>query len=309
MVKEYKIELVSKMQKYIIENYDNDDLSLEVLYKQINYSKRHADRCFKELLSITPKEYLNLIKLSNSADKLLSYDNTILNIALDSGYSSHEGYLKAFKKAFGITPIEYKSSEHFIPLFHYYPIKNYFNHFCKRKDNQMTENNYCFVTLVHREKRKLILLRSKKATEYFSFCEEVGCDWEGLLNSNPHKLDTAALLTLPKFLLKDGYGKIACGIEVPISFNGVIPDGYEIAELPECDMIFFQSQKYDNEEDYSKMIGQVFNAIDNFNYKSFGYLPDNNLTPRFNFGAEKNTGARFSLPVSKINQNNSSSKI
>ncbi len=63
-------------------------------------------------------------------------------------------------------------------------------------------NNFCIITLVHRKKRKLILLRSKKATEYFSFCEENGCDWEGLLNSNPYKLDTAAILTLPDFLIK-----------------------------------------------------------------------------------------------------------
>lgn len=300
MVKEYKIELVSKMQKFIIENYNSDDFSFEALYKQINYSKRHADRCFKELIGITPKEYFNHINLSNSADKLLRYEDTILNIALDSSYNSHEGYLKSFKKAFNITPSEYKNGKHFIPLFHYYPIKNYYNYICKRKDNQMAENNYCFVTLVHREKRKLIFLRSIKATEYFSFCAEADCNWEGLLNSNPHKLDTAALLTLPEFLLKDGYGKIACGIEVPIHFEGAIPDGYEIAELPECDMLYFQSQKYDNEEDYSKMISQVFNAIENFDYQAFGYIPDKTLAPSFNFGAEKDTGARFALPVIKL---------
>lgn len=300
MVKEYKIELVSKMQKYILENYDNDGFSINELYRQINYSKRHADRYFKELIGKTPNEYLNHIKLSGSTEKLLCNEYRILNIALDSGYSSHEGYLKAFKGTFHITPSEYKSGKYFIPLFHFYPIKNYYNHICKRKDNQMTENNYCFVTPVHREKRKLIFLRSKKATEYFSFCEEAGCDWEGLLNSNPHKLDTAALLTLPEFLLKDGYGKIACGIEVPICFDGTIPSEYEIAELPECDMLYFQSQKYDNEEDYSKMIGQVFNAIDNFDYQAFGYVPDDSLAPKFNFGAEKDTGARFALPVAKI---------
>ncbi len=300
MVKEYKIDLVSKMQKYIIENYDNDGFCLKNIYKQINYSKRHADRCFKELIGKTPKEYLSHIKLSNSAEKLLNRKDTILNIALDSNYNSHEGYLKAFKTEFNISPSQYKNGEHFIPLFHYYPIENYYNYICKRKDNQMAENNYCFVTLVHREKRKLIFLRSKKATEYFSFCEETSCDWEGLLNSSPHKLDTAALLNLPQFLLKDGYGKIASGIEVPISFNGTIPDGYEMAELPECDMLYFQSQKYDNEEDYSKMISQVFNAVDNFDYQSFGLVPDDSLAPRFNFGAEKDTGARFAIPVTAV---------
>lgn len=300
MVKEYKIELVSKMQEYIIKNYTNSNFSLKDLYSQINYSRRHADRCFKELIGKTPKEYLNHIKLSNSAEALLNNDNSILNIALDSSYSTHEGYSKAFKKTFNVLPSEYKSGKHFITLFHYYPIKNSFNHINNRKDNQMNKNNYCFITLVHREKRKLIFLRSEKATEYFSFCEEAGCEWEGLLNSCPQKLNTAALLTLPEYLLKNGYSKIGCGIEVPIDFNGNIPDKYEVAELPECDMLYFQSQKYANQEDYSKMIGQVFDAVDNFDYQSFGYIPDDSLAPRFNFGAEKDTGARFALPVTKI---------
>lgn len=300
-MKENKIELVHTMQKYIIENISNDDFSLDDLYKIVNYSKRQSDRCFKEIIGKTPKEYINHIKLSNTAEKLLNQDDTILNIALDAGYSSHEGYLKAFKTAFSTLPSEYKNGNYFIPLFHYYPVRNYYNYINNRKDNQMSGNNYCFVTLIHKEKRKLILLHSQNATEYFSFCEEVGCDWEGLLNSNPHKLDTAALLTLADFLLKPGYGKIACGIEVPISFNGKIPNGYEITDLPECDMLYFQSQKYDNEEDYPKMISQVFDAIDKFDYQSFGYIPNDSLAPRFNFGAEKNTGARFALPVIKIN--------
>ncbi|MGI6659693.1 MAG: hypothetical protein ACOX4N_09885 [Dethiobacteraceae bacterium] len=32
------------------------------------------------------------------------------------------------------------------------------------------------VTVIERPARKLILLRSKKATDYFSYCEEKGCD-------------------------------------------------------------------------------------------------------------------------------------
>ena len=39
------------------------------------------------------------------------------------------------------------------------------------------------VTAVERPARKLILVRSVRATEYLSFCEEMGCEWDGLLNS------------------------------------------------------------------------------------------------------------------------------
>ncbi len=160
--------------------------------------------------------------------------------------------------------------------------------------------NYCLITPVHREKRKLILMYSEKATDYFSFCAEKGCDWEGLLNSNPVKIDTAAILELPDFLCKKRYGKIACGIEVPIDYNGKIPDGYEVVELPECDMLYFQSPSYENEDDYTVMIDLVNDAISKFDCNLYGYEIRNDIVPRFNFGAQKEVGARYAIPIKKL---------
>ena len=48
------------------------------------------------------------------------------------------------------------------------------------------------VTPIARPKRKLIVLRSKQAEDYLSFCNEMGCDWAGLFNSIPEKIDTEA---------------------------------------------------------------------------------------------------------------------
>lgn len=50
------------------------------------------------------------------------------------------------------------------------------------------------VTAVDRSERKMIILRSKSAQDYFSYCAEVGCDWEGQLNSVPERYDNAALI-------------------------------------------------------------------------------------------------------------------
>lgn len=40
-----------------------------------------------------------------------------------------------------------------------------------------------FVQVVERPKRKVLLKRGIKATEYFAYCEEVGCDVWGMLSS------------------------------------------------------------------------------------------------------------------------------
>lgn len=47
----------------------------------------------------------------------------------------------------------------------------------------------CTVMPVERPKRKLIILRSQNAHGYWEFCEEKGCEWEGILNSIPEKMD------------------------------------------------------------------------------------------------------------------------
>lgn len=41
------------------------------------------------------------------------------------------------------------------------------------------------VTVVERPARKLIFLRHITATDYFSACEEAGCEWEGNFKSIP----------------------------------------------------------------------------------------------------------------------------
>lgn len=293
----YRIDAVQKMQEYILQHYPDDTFSFEDFYENIAFSKRHADRLFKEMLGKTPKEYYKLLKLSHSVKEL--NNSSVLTTAINSDYDSNEGYSKAFFKSFGKSPSEYKKGSNFIPLFMYYPIKPYYEHI-SGSNKGMKNLNYCMITPIVKEKRKLIFLRSKNADEYFSFCEEHGCNWEGLLNSNSSKLDTAAILTLPDFLFKDGFGKTACGIEVPFDYTGEIPNGYEISELPPCEMLYFQSQKYHNENDYGQMIHIVLNTAKNFDYEAYGYEADNNLAPIFNFGAQTDKGARYAVPIRKI---------
>lgn len=52
-----------------------------------------------------------------------------------------------------------------------------------------------------------------------TYCGEMGCDWEGLLNSIPEKLDLAALLTLPRPLIRPGTSGCAAGVEVPADYS------------------------------------------------------------------------------------------
>lgn len=291
------IKAVVAAQEYIKEHHTDLEFSVENVCSAVGYSRRQLDRLFQKFLKTTLSEYINAVVLSVSAEKLLDADRSVIDVALDSHYQSHEGYTRSFAKRFSVTPKEYRKNQIAIPLYTQHPA----NHYHILKEGQaMDTATICTVTPVNRPKRKLIYFTSKSATDYLSYCEEVGCDWEGLLNSIHEKFDTAALIDLPDFLQEEGISKIAAGVEVPIDYRKALPEGYRVAELPECVMLYFQSQPYENPDDFGKYIGLVFKAIENYNLERYGYRSATSIAPTLNLGAEPEIGARVAIPVECI---------
>ncbi len=162
-----------------------------------------------------------------------------------------------------------------------------------------TKELLCMVTPVERPKRKLLLLRSKKATDYWTFCQEKGCQWNGLMDSIPEKIDAAAILELPPFLQRPGFSQVAAGVELPFDYDGKIPEGYEIADLPPCTLLYFQTESFEKEEDFGMAIGCAFRAAKRYDYDRFGYERAPDAAPFYNFGAEAAKGASIAIPVRK----------
>lgn len=154
------------------------------------------------------------------------------------------------------------------------------------------------VTVVERPARKLIFLRHN-GTDYFSGCQEVGCEWEGFFNSIPEKFDTAASGRLPKFLIRPGTNGLAFFVEVPLDYCKPVPDGYEIAELPPCTYLYFNGMPFDDPNDFPIAIGILNEAIKNYPFEKFGWEKSDDA-PFLGMGAEPETGARSAVPVKKI---------
>ena len=125
----------------------------------------------------------------------------------------------------------------------------------------------------------------------------MGCEWEGLLNSMPQKFDTAAFMVLPSSLSDGNQSLAAAGIEVPFEYAGEIPEGYEVAELEPCEMIYFQTQKYESEEDFVTYLTAVGKAMAEYDYEAYGFVRDETLAPVFNYGAYAECGAKMAVPV------------
>ena len=264
------IEAVQRMQDYI-ETHLNQNITMADLSEVSRYSPWYSYRLFTDLLHMTPSVYIRRLRLSKSALRLRDERVKIIDVAFDTGYESVDGYQRAFYNEFGCNPYEYSIYPTPIYLFKPYGIK-----YAKEKGNKnMQEVKSVFVQLIEKPERKAIIKRGKEATEYFRYCEEVGCDVWGLLCSMQSICGEPVCLWLPKSYIQEGTSEYVQGVEVALDYKGEIPAGFEVIELPKCKYIMFQGEPFE-EENFGEAISQVWEAIKKYNPQSIGYAWDEN---------------------------------
>ena len=264
------IEAVQRMQDYI-ETHLTQNITMADLAEASRYSPWYSYRLFTDLLHMTPSVYIRRLRLSKSALRLRDEKVKIIDVAFDTGFESVDGYQRAFYKEFGCNPYEYSICPTPIYLFKPYGIK-----YAKGKENKnMQEVKSVFVQVIEKPERKVVIKRGREATEYFQYCEEVGCDVWGLLCSMQSICGEPVCLWLPKSYIKEGTSQYVQGVEVAMDYTGEIPDGFDVIDLPKCKYIMFQGEPFE-EENFGEAIGQVWEAIKKFNPQNMGYAWDEN---------------------------------
>jgi len=100
---------ITKTKKYIEEHF-TDNINLDDIAKVIGYSKYHLNRVFRESTNQSIYNYIRERRLHEAAYQLLNSDQSIVEIALDIGYSSQQSFTFAFKKEFECTPQVYRNN-------------------------------------------------------------------------------------------------------------------------------------------------------------------------------------------------------
>ncbi len=86
----------------------DDDLSLTALADQAGLSAFHLHRVFSAAVGETPKQLTMRLRLGRAAAALLATEDSVLNVALSCGFQSHEVFVRAFRRSFGMTPSAYR---------------------------------------------------------------------------------------------------------------------------------------------------------------------------------------------------------
>lgn len=292
-----QVQAVKRMQDYINAHLF-EEITLSNLADSAFYSPWHSYRLFKEIMNMTPTDYIRRLRLSTSAIRLRDEKVKIIDVAYDCGFESVDGFQRAFLKEFGTNPKEYAQNPVPISLFIPFDIVSVVefnerystvgqkcsdvtrkasdqNQFSKenKMTNETTNVKSIFLQIVDKPSRKVLIKRGVKAEEYFDYCNEVGCDIWGILKSMKSLCGEPVCLWLPEKYIKPNTSKYVQGVEVSVDYNGIIPEGFDTITLPEAKYLMFQSEPF-AEEDYENAIENIWEAEKKYNPSVIGYKWD-----------------------------------
>ncbi len=266
---EEQIEAVQRMQDYITEHL-KETITLADLARVSLFSPWYSYRLFRQWTNLTPAEYIRRLKLAGSALKLKREPCKIIDVAYEFGFESVDGYQRAFLREFGCNPREYARRP--VPLYLFTPYGVKYREI-RKEPKRMEQVRNVFIQVIEKPERKVIIKRGIAAEDYFAYCEEVGCDVWGLLTSMESICGEPVCLWLPEAYRPPGTSVYVQGVEVPVDYDGAVPEGFDVIVLPVAKYLMFQGEPFE-EEDYCQAIEAVQESVKKYNPSAIGYQWD-----------------------------------
>ena len=102
-------EIINKAVEYAKRCCCSPDISVSEVAENAGFSLDYFSRIFLAHTGFTVSGYINYQRLKKAAIRLRMTNDSILETALNVGFESHEGFIKAFKKRYGMAPSEYRN--------------------------------------------------------------------------------------------------------------------------------------------------------------------------------------------------------
>lgn len=110
-----KNNVVEKTITYI-EAHLEEELSLEIIAKELNYSKFYIARTFAEQTNCTVYKYIQGRRMTIAAKQLVETEKPMIEIAYEAHYNSQQAFTMAFHRVYQCTPQSYRKKGIFYPV-------------------------------------------------------------------------------------------------------------------------------------------------------------------------------------------------
>jgi len=237
---------VQKMLDCVEENLTGP-LTLDILAARLNYSAFYCTRQFHKYAGISLRNYIRLRKVSSAVIDLRDTGERIIDIAVKYGFSSQEAFTRSFKRAYGMTPNEYRKMPKPLPLL---VKRNVFDpYYLGLEEKNVTKDLMKNITVAIQvlPAHKFIGVRYLGASDYMDFwkkdeekyhrdrCDEVDGFLSSIKNFNG---------IIGAWYFESGKRGYMYGIEVPPNYSGEIPEGMECLSFPESPFAVFHHPSY-----------------------------------------------------------------
>lgn len=106
--------VVKKIVDYIEAHLD-EEITLDKIVKDLNYSKYYIERVFSKETGKTIYKYIQARRITIAAQKLAETQKPIVEIAYEAGYTSQQAFTLAFNRLYSCTPRVYRKNGIFYP--------------------------------------------------------------------------------------------------------------------------------------------------------------------------------------------------
>ncbi|TYA65922.1 hybrid sensor histidine kinase/response regulator transcription factor, partial [Seonamhaeicola marinus] len=102
-------QFLQKAISIVEDNMMNTDFNVEMLVKEMGYSRSNLYSKFKEITGLSSSEFIRNIKLKRAVQLFEQSDYSVKEIMYMTGFNTASYFAKCFKKQFGVIPSEYVS--------------------------------------------------------------------------------------------------------------------------------------------------------------------------------------------------------
>ena len=105
-------KFLNKLYKYIEDNIANSEINVNLLGRELGYSRTNFYRKIKALTNVTPNDLLKAYRLNRAAELILKREYTLGEISEMTGFGTQSHFSSLFKKHFGVSPKDYLSNHY-----------------------------------------------------------------------------------------------------------------------------------------------------------------------------------------------------